>query len=152
VVGRNEVLDLLDSVRMMLPTAVQEAEVLLADRAGVIEDGYQQAERAVGDANAQAQAILEQATAQQAALVSEHQVTEAALDQAAQIRAQAEAEADAIQREAIEQAEAMRREVDAYIDERFAAFEASLTKTLATVQRSRERLRERYPSADQPER
>jgi hypothetical protein len=32
VVNRNEVLDLLDAIRQMLPTAVQEAEVLLADR------------------------------------------------------------------------------------------------------------------------
>lgn len=148
VVGRNQVLDLLDAIRMMLPKAVQEAEELLADRAAVIEDGYQQAERAVAQASAQADAVLEQASVQQAHMVSEHQVTAVALDQAEEIRAHAQSEADAIRAEAAEHAEAMRRDVDQYVEEKFAAFEASLTKTLATVQRGRERIRERYAASD----
>ena len=133
VVSRNEVLDLLDVIRQMLPTAVQEAEELLADRVGVVEEGYREAERLIAEANSQARAMLEQASAQQAQLVSEHAVTNAAL-----------AEAQVIRQQAADESEGMRREVDQYVEDKFAAFEGSLTKTLAAVQRSRERIRERY--------
>ncbi len=121
VVNRNEVLDRLDELRQMLPTAVQEAEELLADRIGVVEDGYREAERIVAEAGEQA-----------AQVVSEHEIVQAALVSAEEIRGQAQADA-----------EQMRREVDQYIDDKFAAFEASLAKTLAAVQRGRDRIRER---------
>ena len=133
VVNRNEVLDLLDAIRQMLPTSVQEAEVLLADRVGVVEEGYREAERIIADANAQSRALIEQATAQQAHIVSEHEVTRVAM-----------AEAESIRSQALAEGEQMRREVDQYVEDKFAAFEASLTKTLASVQRGRDRIRSRY--------
>ncbi len=166
VVNRNEILDLLDAVREMLPVAVQEAEVLLADRVGVVEEGYREAERAVEqatreanslleEANQQARALLEQANheatalvdranqqaaeavdealRQQAHLVSAHGVTEAAM-----------AQAEAIRAEVLGEAEQIRHEVDQYVEAKFADFEASLDKTLAAVQRGRDRIRERF--------
>ncbi len=155
VVNRNEVLDLLDAIRQMLPMAVQEAEELLADRVAVVEEGYREAERAVAQASHEANAVLEQANAeasslveqanqqaaemvdealrQQAHLVSAHGVTEAAV-----------AEAEAIRSRALQEAEQLRHEVDQYVEGKFAAFEASLDKTLAAVQRGRDRIRERY--------
>jgi cell division septum initiation protein DivIVA len=138
VVNRNEVLDLLDAIRAMLPTAVKEAEEILADRAAVVEDAYQEAERVVAEANAQADALVGQGQAHQAALVSTHEVTRAALTEAETIRGQAQAEADQ-----------MRREVDDYLEERFTTFESSLTKTLSTVQRSRERVIARRSGQEQ---
>jgi cell division septum initiation protein DivIVA len=139
VVNRNEVLDLLDAIRQMLPTAVQEAEVLLADRVSVVEEGYREAERVVAEANQQSRALIEQATAQQAHIVSTHEITAAAL-----------AEAEAIRSQAVAEAEQMRREVDQYVEDKFASFEASLTKTLAAVQRGRDRIRDRYGVAQEP--
>ncbi len=144
VVPRNEVLDLLDTIRSMLPAAVQEAEELLADRVGVVEEGYREAERVVSEANREvervlaeasgnAQAMIDQAGAQQAHLVSGHEITRVALEEAETIRGQARTEA-----------EQMRVEIDEYVEDKFAAFEASLTKTLAAVQRGRDRIRERY--------
>lgn len=133
VVNRNEILDLLDTVRALLPAAVKEAEELLADRVAVVEEGYQEAERLLADATAQANALVQQGQAHQSQLVASHEVTRAALTEAEAIRDQAQAEA-----------EALRHEVDQYVEERFAAFEASLTKTLATVQKGRERVRERH--------
>src|SRR4051812_38020234 len=65
VVNRNEVLDLLDTIRAMLPAAVKEAEELLADRVAVVEEGYHEAERAVAEATAQANALVEQGQAHQ---------------------------------------------------------------------------------------
>jgi cell division septum initiation protein DivIVA len=151
VVNRNEVLDLLDAIRQMLPMAVQEAEELLADRVGVVEEGYREAERMVAEANREvervlaegtheAQSRLEQASLQQAQMVSAHEVTNAALAEAEAIRIQAQAEA-----------ESMRQEVDQYVEDKFASFEASLTKTLTAVQKGRDRIRERYgyPAADE---
>lgn len=129
VVNRNEVLDLLDTIRAMLPAAVKEAEEILADRVAVVEEAYHEAERVVAEATAQANALVEQGQAHQTQLVSSHEVTRAALTEAEAIRSQAQGEAAA-----------MRREVDDYVEERFAAFESSLTKTLATVQKSRERV------------
>ncbi len=133
VVNRNEVLDLLDAIRQMLPTSVQEAEELLADRVGVVEEGYREAERVIAEANQQSRTLIEQATAQQAHIVSTHEITAAAL-----------AEAEAIRAQALGEAEQMRREVDQYVEDKFAAFEASLTKTLTSVQRGRDRIRDRY--------
>lgn len=136
VVNRNEVLDLLDAIRQMLPTSVQEAEELLADRVGVVEEGYREAERIIAEANAQSRALIEQATAQQAHIVSTHEVTQAAL-----------AEAEGIRNQALAEADQMRREVDQYVEDKFASFEASLSKTLASVQRGRDRIRDRYGAA-----
>jgi cell division septum initiation protein DivIVA len=144
VVNRNEVLDLLDAIRQMLPTSVQEAEELLADRVGVVEEGFREAERMVTEANREvermlaegtreAQAIIDQAAAQQAHMVSTHEVTQVAL-----------AEAEAIRAQGLAETEAMRQEIDQYVEDKFAAFEASLTKTLAAVQKGRDRIRERY--------
>jgi cell division septum initiation protein DivIVA len=133
VVSRNEVLDLLDAIRQMLPTSVKEAEELLADRVGVVEEGYREAERVIAEANEQSRAVLEQASAQQAHLVSAHEVTAAAL-----------AEAEVIRTQAAQEAEQLRRDVDQYVEDKFASFEASLTKTLAAVQKGRDRIRERY--------
>lgn len=144
VVNRNEVLDRLDAIRQMLPTSVQEAEELLADRVGVVEEGFREAERMVAEANRevermlaegtqQAQAIIDQAHAQQVQMVSTHEVTQVAL-----------AEADAIRAQGLAEVEAMRQDVDQYVEDKFAAFEVSLNKTLVVVQKGRDRIRERY--------
>ncbi|MGB8020647.1 MAG: hypothetical protein WCF04_05420 [Candidatus Nanopelagicales bacterium] len=144
VVNRNEVLDLLDALRQMMPTAVQEAEELLADRVGVVEDGYREAERAITEAQAQA-----------AQLVAAHHVTQAAVAEAEAIRAEvqaeveslrahSQAEAEGLVAQARAEADQLRREVDQYVEGKFASFEATLSKTLAAVQRGRDRIRERY--------
>ena len=62
VVNRNEVLDLLDAIRQMLPTSVQEAEELLADRVGVVEEGFREAERMVAEANREVERMLAEGT------------------------------------------------------------------------------------------
>jgi hypothetical protein len=145
VISRNSALDLLDTIRGMLPRAVQEAEEILADRVGVVEDAYREAERLITDARSQSEQIILAGQAQQSALVEAHEVTRTAVAQAEAIQAQAWAEAEAIRSQAAEDTERMRRETDDYIDGKFASFEATLTKTLNTVARGRERLGERYP-------
>ena len=121
--------------RQMLPTAVQEAEELLADRVGRGRgglprgraDGRRGQPRGGADArrgHPEAQAIIDQASAQQAHMVSTHEVTQVAL-----------AEADAIRGQARGRGRGDAPEVDEYVEDKFAAFEASLTKTLTAVQK-----------------
>lgn len=143
VISRNAALDLLDTIRGMLPRAVVEAEEILADRVGVVEDGYREAERVISDARGQAEQIVERAQQEHARLVSAHEVTTTAIAQGEAVRSQAWAEADALRQQAQADTARMRQETDEYIDSKFAAFEATLTKTLAAVSRGRARLGER---------
>lgn len=144
VISRNQVLDLLDAMRQMLPTAVQEAEELLADRVGVVEEGFREAERMIAEATHEANTIIATGHAEQAQLVSVHEVLHVAMAEAEAIRQQAREEAEATRREA----EQYVREVDQYVEGKLAAFEASLAKTLGTIQRGRERIRERFGPVD----
>lgn len=150
VVSRNEVLDLLDAIRSMLPAAVQEAEELLADRVSVVEEGYREAERMVSEANREAERMLAEGTREAQGMVDQAAQEQARLVSAHEVTRVASAEADVIRAEARAEAEAMRQEIDQYVEDKFASFEATLTKTLTTVQQGRDRLRERYgPPADE---
>lgn len=163
VVNRNEVLDLLDALRQMLPRAVQEAEELLADRVAVVEEGYREAERMIAEAtgeadaviergNREAQALLDHATRRAEALVAEAMAQQVHLVSTHEVTQSAFAEAEAIRQEARAEADAMRRQVDQYVDAKFAAFEASLAKTLASVQHGRDRIRDRFGVGDADDR
>ena len=119
IVNRQQVLDLVDEIRSMLPDAVRRADELLADREAVVQDGRREADR-----------ILERARTEADRMVSEHEVYLAAV-----------AEAQAMRAEAAEDTSRMRQETDDYIDAKLATFEITLQKTLQTVDRGRERLR-----------
>ena len=119
IVNRQQVLDLVDEIRQLLPDAVRRADELLADREAVVQDGRREADR-----------ILERARAEADRLVSEHEVYLAAVSEAEALRADVTAETSR-----------MREETDDYIDAKLATFEITLQKTLQTVDRGRERLR-----------
>ena len=118
VVNRGQVLDLLDEIRQLLPTALSKADDVLAGREEIIVDARRDADQ-----------ILEQARADAAELVSEHEVYRTAL-----------AEADLIRTEATDLARRMREETDDYVDAKLANFEIALHKTLAAVQKGREKI------------
>ena len=119
VVNRDEVLELLAEVRRLLPAEFEEAQYVIADRDGVVDEGQREAQR-----------ILAEAYAERDRLVSRTAVaTEAAH------------EADRILAAAREQAEAIRIETDDYVDRKLANFEVVLQKTMRTVERGRARLR-----------
>ena len=119
IVNRQQVLDLVEEIRSMLPDAVRRADELLADREAVVQDGRREADR-----------ILERARAEADRMVSEHEVYLVAVSEAQAMRA-----------EATEDTARMRQETDDYIDAKLATFEITLQKTLQTVDRGRERLR-----------
>lgn len=155
VISRNDALDLLDAIRARLPQAVQEAEVLLADRVQVVEDGYDQAHNLLVEAQAQAQATVSAAEAQASQLVAaaqaehsrlvdQHTVTATAVAEADALREQAWAQADAIKEQTAAETAQMRAETDDYIEAKFVAFEQTLDKTLAALQKARQRMNERF--------
>jgi len=121
VINRGHVLDLLDDVRALLPDSLAQADDVLADREDI-----------VAAARVEADQILAQAQAEARALVSEHEIYRAAV-----------AEADAVRADADAEAVRMRRETDDYVDAKLANFEVALHKTIAAVQKGRDKIRGR---------
>ncbi|MDO8731567.1 MAG: hypothetical protein Q7L55_03205 [Actinomycetota bacterium] len=119
IVNRQQVLDLIEEVRQLLPESVYRADELLADRESVVLDGRREADR-----------ILERARAEADRMVAQHEVYLAAV-----------AEAEALRSAVDDETSRMRTETDDYIDAKLATFEITLQKTLQTVDRGRERLR-----------
>ena len=110
----------------MLPTSLAKADDVLADRADIVAAAEQEAAE-----------IVARGQEEQARLVSEHEVFRAAAAEADAVRADAEAEA-----------ERMRRETDDYVDAKLANFEVALNKTLAAVQKGRDKIHGRYAYDD----
>ena len=118
VVNRAELLGLIDDLKTALPDALAKAKAVLDGKAAVVEAGRLEAVR-----------IVEQATQDRLVLLSETAVLKDA--EAASLRLLAEARATA---------EAMRLEAEDYVDSKLATFEVVLGKTLAAVERGRNKL------------
>jgi vacuolar-type H+-ATPase subunit H len=118
VVHRGEMLEILEGAREMLPKDLFSAEVIIAEKEQIIEEGRASAEAMVATAREDVARMVEQTA-----------IVQAARD-----------EAQRILDEARDVAEDERREVEAYIDGRLATLEVILTKTMDAVARGRERL------------
>jgi vacuolar-type H+-ATPase subunit H len=123
IVNRTEILGLLEEMRELLPEEFRHAQLLLADREAVVDEGRREAEQVIAEAEDERQR-----------LTSETEVVAAAHRHAEEIRVAARQEA-----------ETMRAEVDDYVDTKLANFEVALDKTMAAVRRGREKLRGRNP-------
>jgi cell division septum initiation protein DivIVA len=132
VVNRGEVLGLLEEIRALLPEEFRHAQMLLADRESVVDEGRREAQR-----------LINQAEEERLAMTSETEVVSEARRQAQRIRS-----------EAVQEAETLRREVDDYVDTKLANFEVVLEKTIGAVRRGREKVSGRAPAdawADAPQ-
>ena len=118
VVHRGEMLEILEGARDVLPKDLFSAEVIISEKAPIIEEG-----------RASAEAMIATAREDVARMVEQTAIVQAARD-----------EAQRILDEARDVAEDERREVEAYIDGRLATLEVILTKTMDAVARGRERL------------
>ena len=118
VVHRGEMLEILEGARDVLPKDLFSAEVIIAEKAQIIEEGRASAEAKIATAREDVARMVEQTA-----------IVQAARD-----------EAQRILDEARDVAEDERREVEAYIDGRLATLEVILTKTMDAVARGRERL------------
>jgi cell division septum initiation protein DivIVA len=117
-VNRAELLGALDELAEMIPQALGEADRVVATRDRVLETARQQALQIIADAE----------------LRRDELVSESVVFQLART------EAERVQSECRHETSELRRETDDYVDQRLASFELTLSKTLAAVQRGRERL------------
>ena len=119
MVNRAAVLDLIDDIRDALPSSLSDADQLLAEREAVVAEGRREADR-----------LIAEAREEQVRMLSQHEVYLVAV-----------AESEALRAETLDEVNRMRRETDDYIDARLATFESTLHKTLAAVERGRDKLR-----------
>ncbi|CAB4839317.1 unannotated protein [freshwater metagenome] len=118
VVHRGEMLEILEGARDFLPSDLEGAESIIADKERIIEEGRMSAESMIASAREDVARMVEQTS-----------IVQAARD-----------EAQRILHEAREIAEDERREVETYIDGRLATLEVILNKTMDAVARGRQRL------------
>lgn len=132
MVNRAQVLDLIEDIRDALPSSLSDADQLLAEREAVVAEGRREADL-----------LIAQAREEQVRMLSQHEIYLVAV-----------AESEAIRAETDEETYRMRRETDDYIDARLATFEITLHKTLAAVERGRDKLRgqaeEEIPEGEEP--
>ena len=121
ILNRGEVLALLDEMRAELPEEFDEAERILREREGVLDQ-----------ARAEAEEIIAAAHEERMRLVSQTEVY-----------AQAQREAGRLRGEAREEAGRMQDDTDAYVDGKLASFEIALSKTLEAVRHGRDRIQVR---------
>jgi hypothetical protein len=126
IVNRGEVLALLEEVRGLLPEEFRHAQMLLADRESVVDEGRREAAR-----------IISRAEEERVALTADTEVV-----------AEAQRQASRIRHDAAEEARTMRGEVDDYVDTKLANFEVVLEKTLTAVRRGRDKLSGRSAAED----
>ena len=118
VVHRDDLLELLDEARNLLPHDFSTAQNLLSARDSIMEEGQSSAEQLIALARDEVSRMVEQTAIVQAA------------------REQAQNILDDVR----ETADREREEVESYIDARLATLEVILNKTMDAVTRGRERL------------
>jgi vacuolar-type H+-ATPase subunit H len=118
IVDRAETIGALEQLRGELPTELRRSSALLEERDKIIEAGQREAER-----------IVSEGEAEHARLVSINEIV-----------VSAEHEASRIIGEARMEAQRLRDEVDDYVDTALANFEQLLTRSLASIERGRDKM------------
>jgi hypothetical protein len=126
MVNRAAVLDLIEDIREALPSSLSDADQLLAEREALVAEGRVEADQ-----------LIAEAREEQVRMLSQHEVYLVAV-----------AESEAIRIETEDDVTRMRHETDDYIDARLATFEITLHKTLAAVERGRDKLRGQVEQAE----
>ena len=126
LVNRQEVLDLIESLRHSLPSEITRARSILKDGEEVLERAGQEAQR-----------VLERARQERERLLSKTEIVQAAAREADRLVAEAESTSKRI-----------RAEAEAYVESKLANFEVVLQKTLQAVERGRQRLAGRLEADD----
>lgn len=117
-VDRDELLDLLEDVRDLMPEEIRAARWLLSER-----------DQFLADARRERDAIIDQGRSEVARIVERQAVVEAGEDKARRIVNQAR-----------DDARQTRRQLDDYCDRKLASFERMLTETMSAVSEGRQRL------------
>jgi cell division septum initiation protein DivIVA len=118
MIDRAEMIGVLEQLRTELPAELRRASALLEERDKIIEAGQREAER-----------IVSEGEAEHARLVSINEIVVSAEHEASRIIGEARAEA-----------QRLRDEVDDYVDTALANFEQLLTRSLASIERGRDKM------------
>jgi F0F1-type ATP synthase membrane subunit b/b' len=118
IVSRQDLLDLIETLKRSLPEEIAHARTILHD-----------AQEVVARAKKDGIKIIEQAKVERERMVSKTEVVEAATREADRLMSQAESHSKRI-----------RGEAERYVEGKLANFEIVLQKTLAAVERGRARL------------
>lgn len=118
LVNRQEVLEMLETLRQALPGEITRARSILRDGEEVLERAGHEAQR-----------VLERARQERERLLSKTEIVQAAAREADRLVAEAESTSKRI-----------RAEAEAYVESKLANFEVVLQKTLQAVERGRQRL------------
>ena len=121
ILNRGEVLALLDEMRADLPEEFDEAERILREREGVLDQARLEADEIIAAAHEERMRLVSQT----------------------EVYAQAQREAGRMRGEAREEAARMQDDTDAYVDGKLASFEIALSKTLEAVRHGRDRIQVR---------
>jgi len=134
IVNRDELLEVIESARKELPEEIKQARWVVKDR-----------EELLGKGRRDAEAMVEKARLERDRLVSEQEVVRAASEEAERILADAD-----------QRAREMRLEAEDYVDAKLAQFEialektaSALTRSIAQVQKGRDRLRGMTPAKEE---
>ncbi|MGM0364947.1 MAG: ATPase [Actinomycetota bacterium] len=119
IINENEIYDLLDELRSVLPEELKQARWIVKEREGMIEE-----------AKRQSLSIVKEAEERGRTLVSETEVLKNANKKAEELMAMVEAKARTI-----------RLEAEDYADEKLANLEAVLHKLLSAVEKGREQFK-----------
>jgi hypothetical protein len=130
LVDEQEILDILDQIRVSIPDELKAARRLTQDR-----------DQVLADANAEAARVLADADAQVAERVAEHNVARIAAHRAADI-----------EERALQQAEDVRREADAYAYKVLQKLREQIGQVAQTVDRGLAELETRHAHDDVIER
>jgi cell division septum initiation protein DivIVA len=118
MIDRGEMLALLEQLRAELPAELRRSAALLDERDKILDAGQREAERMIAEAEAEHHR-----------LVSHNEVV-----------VSADREANRLVNEARAEAQRLRDEVDEYVDTTLANFEQFLTRSLASIERGRDKM------------
>jgi len=118
IVDRGELISMLDQLRAELPGEMRRASALLEERDKILDAGRREADR-----------IIVEAESEHARLVSVNEITVSAEHEGARLIADARSEPQRLW-----------DEVDDYVDTALANFEQFLTRSLASIERGRDKM------------
>ena len=118
MIDRSEMIGLLEQLRSEIPTELRRAAALLDERDKILDAGQREADRMIAEAEAEHHR-----------LVSHNEVVVSADRESARMMNEARAE---VQR--------LRDEVDEYVDTTLANFEQFLHRSLASIERGRDKM------------
>jgi cell division septum initiation protein DivIVA len=148
VVPREQVLDLLDSLREVMPPEMAQARSLVARRDAVQAQAQEQADQILAEARAEGDRVVYAARTQAHQMIEAAHAEQSALLSASSVHQRAEIEAQAMRAEAEAYVDGLRRNGESYADRTLADLVELLNQASRTAENGRRALAQRIAAAD----